>query len=249
MMRTDASAHWFDATVKAAVDDLVLLQWKAGSAFVNLPFSYATGSSVTVMISPASGGYRVSDNGFAYREIEGIGKEKSFAKLAPQIMQDSNLQKNTRVIFTDVPFSGLHSAISEVAIASWRVVDRVFSALGNAEEDEIAEYLLERLVKIFGAPNVSPSSLTGASTSRWELTAVVRLNGQVAAFQAVAIHANSIYRTNAAFDDLSSLDHPPHLIAVVKDKSAFGPRLSLLSRSGRVIEETQPDPVYRRAAA
>ena len=81
------------------------------------------------------------------------------------------------------------------------------------------------------------------------MTAVVTFMASTTAFQAVGNHANSVFRTDAAFDDLAALDVPPKLVAVVKDKKALGTRLALLDRAGRVIDEEQPDDVYRRAAA
>jgi hypothetical protein len=65
----------------------------------------------------------------------------------------------------------------------------------------------------------------------------------------VGAHANSVYRTSAAFHDLAELPSPPRLVAVVKDKHALGPKLMLLSQAGRVIESGQSDDVYQRAAA
>jgi len=67
-------------------------------------------------------------------------------------------------------------------------------------------------------------------------------------FQAVSPYANSIYKASTAFRDLGALDHPPKLIAVVRDKLALGNKLALLA-PGRVIEQQQGDDLFQKVAA
>jgi hypothetical protein len=66
-------------------------------------------------------------------------------------------------------------------------------------------------------------------------------------FQAVRNNGNSINKASTAFRDLSDLTVPPQLVAVVQSKEAIGPKLTLLAPA-RVLEEGQPDEVYREAA-
>jgi hypothetical protein len=122
----------------------------------------------------------------------------------------------------------------------------------NAEEDQsdLESLLTDKLVSLFGDPNVHVAEkVRGTSSSEWALSAVVHMGRKVAAFQAVSNHPTSIFRTNSAFHDIAATNRPPTLIAVVRDLKALGPRLSILSQAGRVIQEDQPDDIFRRAAA
>jgi hypothetical protein len=239
-----------ERVVEATASELVHLRNVGSSRFLNLPLVYPDGSSVTVKIDPVKGGIRVSDNGFAYREAEALGAQRSFGQVARNIAEDHGVNANRRVIYTDATPQTLHGAITDVATASWLIASRIFERVSEGEEAEIEAQLAERLEAIFGSNHVKPQrTLHGASSSEWKLSAIVTVDHHIAAFQAVSGKHTSIYRTVAAFHDLASLERPPTLVAVVESKKALGPRLGLLSQAGRVIEEGQPDEVFRKAAA
>jgi hypothetical protein len=71
------------AEIRAAVSELVPAKRADDSVFVNLPLFFPSGAAATVKIEPVSGGYRVSDNGFAYRELESIGAERGRRSIGP----------------------------------------------------------------------------------------------------------------------------------------------------------------------
>ncbi len=236
---------------EAAVAELVSVRRSGGSSFVSLPILYPDGSFVTLKLDQAAQGIRVSDNGFAYRELEAIGTARSFAKTASTVAEALQLVADRRTVYVDVPVEQLVRAICDVGIASWQIADRVYARAAEEDEAEIEDYLRERLTKVFGKAlkEVDQNKIKGASTNEWEVSAIVERTGKLTIFHAVSNHANSVFRTSAAFHDLHALEKPPGLVAVVRSKSALGPKLGLLSQIGRVIEEEQPDPVYLRAAA
>lgn len=238
------------AAVEAAIEDLLQVRRWGDKVFVNMPLIFPGGSLATVRVSPAPGGYRVDDGGFAFREIESIGAERSFRRTAAKIAERDDLGLNRRVIFANATDDELGRAICDVALASHAVAEQIYRKADEHEEGEIEDYLQERLVRIFGEGKVAEDrSIKGSSTSPWEVSAILHVNSHTTVFQAVGSHANSIYRASTAFHDLAELPTPPRLVAVVKDKAALGPRLNLLSQAGRVIQSDQPDDVYMRAAA
>lgn len=239
-----------DDAARSAMDGLVRLQRWGDACYINLPLIYPSGAFATARVVAAPGGFRVDDGGFAYRELEAIGAERSFSRVAPKIADASDVSVNRRTIFTDATADELQRALCDVAIASWNVADKVFARVAEHEETEIAEYLRSRLSRIFGRAHLDQAqTIVGPSTQEWEVSAIVRLNGSQTVFQAVSNHANSVYRTSAAFHDLAALPKPPRLVSVVRAKQELGPKLMILSQAGRVIESEQPDDAYLSAAA
>lgn len=237
--------------VEAAVRDLLHVRVWGQATFVQVPLLYPSGSFVTVKIDLVPTGFRVSDNGFAYREAEMLGAGRSFSATAMKIAAYDELQVGKRSIYADVGAEDLTRAICDVAKATCRVADKVVGKAAQEAASELEDHLQSRLISVFGEPHVKLDSphIIGASTSDWEVSAIVDIEGRRTVFQVVANHANSVYRTTALFSDLGSLPEPPRLAAFVHSKAELGAKLTLLAQSGSVIEDGQPDSVFVRAAA
>lgn len=220
------------------------------SYYVNLPMIYPDGSFVTVRIDRSPrGAIRVSDAGFAFREADEMGYARSFTRTANAIAETVGVKVEDKTIVSEATILSLDRAICDVAETSWRVAAAFGDKFDEEEDFALMDELSARLKLVFGQDHVSDRpDIVGSSTVVWQVTAVVSLNEHRTVFQAVANHANSLYRTSTAFKDIAATEYPPRLVAVVRNKSAFGAKISLLS-PGRVIEETQPDDLYRRAAA
>lgn len=238
-----------NAAVEKAVSDLLNVRHWGEASFVSFPIYYPSGSPVTVRVTPSSGGFRVDDGGFAYREVEAVGFERSFSSAADKARSKEGLDRDRRTLFVSVSGEELSRALSDVAMASWNVADRIFGKIADQEERDIEDYLRERLASIPGLTLEDRQTVVGSSTSPWEVSAVVQAGGEEIVFQAVSDHANSVYRTSTAFHDIAELPRPPKLVAVVKDKQALGRKLVILSQAGRVIQSDQPDEAYLKAAA
>jgi hypothetical protein len=244
-----ASNDGFRATVEKAVAGLVRAERIRETFFVNLPMVYPDGSFVTVRIDPVTAGARVSDAGFAFREVEDIGANRSFKRTANRIADKFCVEVSEKAIFTTARYEELERAICDVAAVSWRVVSEIYEKQADEVEAELADELSIRLKSVFGADKVfEGDKLLGASTTEWPVSATVIVGGHRAAFQAVIDHPNSIYRTSTAFKDIASLGKDIRLIAFVKSKAAIGPKLQLLS-PGRVVEEGQSNDLLEKAAA
>jgi hypothetical protein len=236
--------------VEAAAEELVRVKRWGDMVYVNMPLVFPGGSFATVRVSPAPGGYRIDDGGFAYRELESIGAERSFRRTAAKIAEREGLDVNRRLIFCAADDADLQRAICDVAMASHSIAEQVYRKAAEQDEGEIEDYLQRRLAAIFGESKLADNrSIKGSSTTDWEVSAILKTDSHVTVFQAVGQNANSIYRANTAFHDLMELPSRPRLVAVVKDKGALGSKLNLLSQAGRVIEQDQPDSTYLKAAA
>ncbi|MGA9866413.1 MAG: hypothetical protein WBQ75_08225 [Acetobacteraceae bacterium] len=238
--------------IKAAVGALVSADYWPDASFVRLPFVYPGGTFVTIKIDPLSRSrFRISDGGFGYRELEEIGAQRAYPRTAASLDEEYGVNHNARTIYADATEQEIQGVIADVGAATLRLVDRIYANQREESPEGLVEELTERLLRLFGDRfvDLDNPSLVGASTASWDLTAVLRRDGKLIAFQAVGTHANSVYRTNAAFDDLAARDDAPSLVAVVEDKIALGPRLTLLSRNASIIEVQQPDSAYLSAAA
>lgn len=228
---------------------LVSVKSWGDASFLSLPLAYPSGSFVTVRLSSVSGGVRVSDSGFAYRELESFGVGRSFARTARTISERFDLTVGRRSIYVDVPDEHVERAILEVGAASRDVADQIISrALKDAEAD-ISEALHDKLARIFPNGVDFDSKVIGASSTEWEVSASTFVDGNKTIFQAVSNYAVSVYKANTAFHDIAALETPPNLVSVVSSKRDMGSNLSLLAQAGKVVEIGLNDELMRGLAA
>ena len=247
--RVDLSSSVAGAAQKAVAELVRVSQW-GDSTYVNLPLFMPSGSAATVRISERAGGFQVDDGGFAFRELEAIGSERSFPRTAAKYAAYEGLETDRRTIFTRATSNDLTRAICDVGMASFSVADEVYRRVGEDGSAEIEDYLRERLEFVFRGARIEPDEeIKGASAHAWKMSAAIHLDSGLIVFQAVGNHAYSVYKASTAFHDLSELPNPPRCVAVVKDKEAMGLNLNVLAQAGRVIQGDQSDDTYRRAAA
>lgn len=238
-----------EAAAKAAAELVRVSHW-GSSSYINLPLLFPSGSAATVRISQTGATFRVDDGGFAYREIEAIGAERSFPKVAAKFAGAEELQTDRRVIFTDASEDELVRAICDVGLASYEVAGEIYRRAASEGAAEIEDYLRERLESIFHGARIEPDEeIKGASSHPWTVTAAIHMDSGLIVFQAVGNHPYSVYKASTAFHDLNELINPPRCIAVVKDKEAMGVNLNVLAQAGRVIQGDQSDETYRKAVA
>ena len=229
--RLVSSHHWEDASL------------------INLPLAYPSGAFVSVRLSPVRNGIRVSDAGFAYREVESFGLERSFSRTASSIAENFDVEIGKRSIFIDVPTEQVERAIFDVSAASRAVAERIISNADEVDVSNLAETLLIRLEHLFPKTLEIEPKVIGKSSTEWKMTAVTHSGGHTTVFQAVTNYAASIYRTSTAFVDLAGREDAPSLVAVVPSKEEIGAKVAILAQVGRVIEIEDGDATYMRAAA
>ena len=112
--------------IEAVGDQLVSFQHWDDASFLRLPLIYPSGSAVTVRINyTGRDAFRISDVGFAYRELESYGMQRSFARTADAILEGWAVSRDTRCVFAEVREDELSQGIMDVARASWQIVDRI----------------------------------------------------------------------------------------------------------------------------
>lgn len=229
--------------------NLVSVRNWGDATFISLPMVYPSGSFVAIRLTHAPQGIRVSDSGFAYREAESFGAERSFSRTAQSIAEEYGVEVAKRSVYVDVPFNQVERAIFDVSGASKIIAERIVSKSLKESEATISEALIARLDKIFPQSVQAEGKITGASNTEWEVTALAKVDGKPAVFQAVSNYPVSVFKASTAFHDLAALEHAPALVSVVSSKAEMGKNYSLLAQAGRVIEIGQTDQAFLRAAA
>src|SRR3990167_9986088 len=98
------------AVVKAVEDAVAVLVRVSGwgqFAYVNLPIFMPSGAPATVRVRMAKDGFEIDDGGYAYRELEAVGAERSFPREAANAAKLEELNTDTRRIWVTVPQSEL----------------------------------------------------------------------------------------------------------------------------------------------
>jgi hypothetical protein len=249
MANIEALSSDLDRAVAEAIGQLVLVNRWGEAVNVTLPLFYPGGSAVCLSITQTRFGYTISDNALAYREADLIGATTYFSKNVASATEGIAVWNDTRALLSEAAPEALSAAMADVAAASSRLAWKISHKATKKGQAEIADYLFQRLRAVFGKARVEREiTLPGPSTKKWDIDAVVHLDGREAIFQAVANHHMSVYPAAAMFHDFSLSDTPPARVAVVKDKVVMGAFFNILSQSGHVIEERQEDGVYERAA-
>lgn len=233
---------------EAIVPTLVSYRSWGDASFINMPLAYPSGAFVTVRLMHVRDGVRVSDSGFAYREADSFGAGRSFSKTAQSIAEEYDIEVGKRSVFIDVPEHQVERAILDVSAASHAIASRIVSRIAGEAEATISEELHDRLGKLFSNTRYD-ESITGASSTEWEVSAISDHDGVAAVFQIVTNYPVSVFRTSTAFHDIAALENPPRLISVVASKKDMGKHYSILAQAGRVVEIGQSNETFIRAAA
>lgn len=233
---------------EAVVPSLVSYRTWGDASFINMPMVYPSGAYVTVRLTQAPNGVRVSDAGFAYREAESFGAGRSFSRTAQSVAEEYEVELGKRSIFVDVAEHQVERAILDVSAASHAVASRIVSRATADSEATISEELHHRLDRLFRSPEYD-AKVIGASSTEWDVSAITKTDGEIAIFQIVTNYPVSVFRTSTAFHDIAARENAPRLVSVVRDKKEMGKNYSILAQAGRVIEVGQADEAFLRAAA
>lgn len=232
-----------------------LVSWRdfGDASFINMPLVYPGGAFVTVRLSYVYHNapmIRVSDSGFAFREIESFGAERSFPKTARAIADEFGVEVGKRSIYVDVDNpEEVERAVFDVSAASHAVAKRIVSNVAHEGEAAISDALHQRLDLLFPNAVEHDGKYIGASSTEWEVTAVAKVDGHTAVFQAVPNYPVSVFKASTAFHDLAALEHAPSLVSVVVSKAEMGKNYAILAQAGRVVEIGQGDNVFLKAVA
>lgn len=239
-----------DEAVAIAARHLMSVNVLAGASYVSFPLFYPSGSACVVKVEAVGDTFEVSDYGATYREVDHLGLGSGFAKSAQKIVSEIGGKVRDQAIICRARVDTLAMTMADVALASAQVAAKMIDKVGTSLEQQIQLELVGRLEKIFGKDAVQPDErISGQSAKEWEVDALVHHGGALIVFDFVRKRAQSVYAVSAKFHDIRAVERPPLAVAVVESKEELGPYHSILAQAGRVIEASQTDDVFMRAAA
>jgi hypothetical protein len=239
-----------ESAIERAIGQLVTVRHSSVGSYVNLPIFYPSGAAASVLVTAEGSDFRVSDAGFAYREVELVGGETAFSRRAKRLVDDLGLHVSSRIIWAHATGTELAGAIADVGSTSAKLAAEIVSRIAGSPDVELAEHLQERLAKVFGSVNVDrDTTIPGASTRPWDVSAIVRLEDHRVIFDAVGNHALKVYSTATKFRDIALLDNAPRTVAVIRSVNEMGNLYNILAQAGHVLQEDASNAAFTRAAA
>lgn len=231
--------------------ELATSEGGATSAFVNTPLLYPSGASVVVRLDMVGATFFVTDFGMGFQEAEMMGAPRTYRHHAPVIARRSGIAFDHQAFFVaEATREQLVGAVTAVANCSQEAAVLTAHRIAEEKADNAIELLQDRLVSLF-TPNAVAKDveIIGASATPWRVAASVSVGGQTSLFDVVSPHPTSVAAAVTKFVDIAELPIPPRRVAVVRDRSKLGTRLTVLQRTATVMELSSPDNVVRQLAA
>ena len=213
--------------------------------------AFPSGRMIGVKIIGGPDLFTITDNGSAIREAEFMGAEDICRREARKIAREFDLTFNDWEIFeAKAPVDRLVGYAAIVANAAALTMVRTADKFAERFDLRRKEELAVRLGRIFGDSKVLKDvDFAGASAKNWKFDAQVSLHtGRIGLFSLVTPTPISVAFAYSKLDDVSRLDRPPFLAAVLDGTFDPGDK-SLLSRAARrLISVNDNDDVFRLAA-
>lgn len=248
---TDTTNLSFEAAITQAATRLVSVRHDHDGSFITTPLMYPSGGSVVVWIDRAPPHFFVTDYGFGVRECEIMGADRrQFLKLAIPIADAAGVEMAPDGAFQIVVSEGqLEGAIKTIAGCSSEVAVRFANRVHQRQKADVRTALVSKLERLFGEPSVGRElEFKGASTTSWQIDAVVTRGEQLSLFETVTPWFPSVASTLAKFGDIKLLEGPPARTSVLSGRDGFGSWVTALAQAGHVVQASAPDVAYLRVA-
>lgn len=234
-------------TIDAVLRQLVSFDHGEKRTLISTPLLYPSGGTVSVRVSGDSdSGYTVTDMALGYDEAQSMGAAALYSRIVRQAAEDAGIGlEGHQLVVSGASLDQLVGAV--MAVANCAMTGTIVAADRQEERekrDDVAK-LVERLEGIF--KKVRPREpITGSSTYKWIVDAMVERDGQIAVFDAVSAHHASVFPTTTKFHDLALLEAAPICVSSVKSFRDLGQFYSVLAQNGNVIEAATPSETVSR---
>ena len=221
-----------------------------GDVFVQTPISLPTGRAVGIKLLGGPATFTITDDGMVMREAELLGADDICRREARKVAGEFGIKFNEWELFElEAPTDRLVGLTALVANAAATTMMRTSDKFAERFELRRREDLSVRLSRIFGEKHVSKDvPFVGAARS-WQFDAQVYLpNGRTGLFSLVTPASISIAVAYSKFDDVSRVERPPFIGAVLDGVFDPGDKALLGRAARRIFAVTDPDDAFRLAA-
>ena len=249
---THTTTASFEDIIARVAQRLVSVRHDQGRSFVTTPLMYPSGGAIVVWIDRAIPHFYVTDSAFGIRECEIMGADRrQFIKHATPIAEAAGVEIAPdgafQVLVSDAQLEG---AVKTIAGCSSEVAISFANRAHQRQRADVRTVLITKLVRLFGEPSVGREvEFKGASTTPWQIDAVVTRGDEVALFDTVAPWFPSVASTLAKFGDIKLLEAPPVRTSVLSAREGFGSWVTALAQAGHVVQAAAPDAAFSRASA
>ncbi|MGO9007514.1 MAG: hypothetical protein ACLQIQ_12385 [Beijerinckiaceae bacterium] len=218
---------------------------------IQTPIAFPSGRLISIRLLGGPNTFTITDDGAAMREAEMMGADDICRREARKVAAELQLTFNDWEIFeAQAPADRLVGLTSIVANAVAITLLRTCDKFAERFEIRRKEELSLRLARIFGERNVTKDvEIAGASTKVWPFDAKVNLPSERAGFfSRVSPSPVSIAFAYSKLDDVSRLENPPFLGAVLEGKFEPSDQALLRRAARRVFQDNDSDDTFRLAA-
>ena len=224
-----------------------------GRAFIRTPVLFPSGATVVVVIHDEGGGwFRVSDLGQGHDEADTLGIAPLFRAQAKEMAARIGVQFDGHAfLVAGIAPDQLVGAAMAVANGASRAFERAARRGESRRPIKDVDRLVSRLAAVFPDARIErETELRGASTHAWGFDATVVSAAGRSVFDIVTPHPTSIAFAATKFQDVvARLEDAPARVAVVHRKESLGDLLAVVAQVARVVEDDDPDAVFRTALA
>lgn len=224
------------------------------SAYVGTGVYYPNGTMVMARIDEDTEGYFVTDDGQGAFAAETMGGSQQYAKAASQVAKRSGVQFDHRCFFTlRVPRDRLPGAVSAIANASSRAVERAIYMLDRVRIERSKDLFGERMLSAFGDAARFGVPMHGATGRPYDFDAGVQGAGghHLALFEFVSPSFAAVAAANLKIGDVRALPDTPPIVVALADYDRTDESLrSILSVTANLVIPANDMPErYRSIAA
>jgi len=248
LLRNDISA--LRQIADEVARELAFARTLGNDVFIQTPISFPSGRSVGVKLIGGPVTFTVTDNGATMREAELIGAEDICRREARKVASEFDLKFNSWELFeADALAERLPGIISILANAAAltmiRTSDKFAERFGLRRREELSA----RLSRIFGERNVAKDVEFAGAARSWSFDAKVALpSGRPGLFSVVTPAPISVAFAYSKLDDVSRIEKPPFLGAVLEGIFDPGDKALLARAARRVFLASDADDQFRLAA-
>ena len=218
--------------------------------FIQTPIAFPSGRGVSVKLLGGPDFFTITDDGSAMREAELMGADDICRREAKNVADEYGLKFNQWELFeVEAPRDRLVGLSAVVANAAAVTMIRTSYKFAERFALRRQEELSVRLMRVFGKQRVAKDIHYPGAARSWPFDAHVSLpSGRVGLFSMVTPAPVSIAFAYSKFDDVSRVEKPPFIGAVLD--GVFDPAdKALISRAARrLFSVSDPDDAFLMAA-